>query len=86
MDYITVDDGVRALYADNPEYLDALLNDIDVRLRNFHQSLLGRDARLSPPRIHIVTVPQDLDKTDPWHDQGNATNHRLSGCTEDCAR
>jgi hypothetical protein len=77
VDYITVDDGVRALYADNPEYLDALLNDIDVRLRNLHQSLLGRDARLSPPRIHIVTLPTAAERHG---------NHFTNDCTEDCAR
>jgi hypothetical protein len=58
LEYITIDEGVRALYSDCPEYLAALLSDIDARLRGLHQSLLGRNARLDPPRICIGTLPK----------------------------
>lgn len=34
----------------------------------------------------LIDIIRRKSDQDPWHDQGNATNHRRSQCTEDCFR
>jgi len=84
---ITVDDGIRRAYADTPDVLDNHLQRIGMALRNFQQSLLGRNLNGDGLRIHVIRMTDENyvnGKFDPWHDEGNGTNHRLSQCTERC--
>jgi hypothetical protein len=87
-DFVTIDDRVRAAYQSNPEYLAELLALVNISIRTLLISLAGRDMRVADPHIHFAVLGVGEDyvngKYDPWHDEGNGTNHRLSQCTERC--
>ena len=51
--YITVSDSLRFAYSDNPEYLQSMIDYIDVGLRTLHLSLLGRNINAVGMKMHI---------------------------------
>lgn len=53
MEYITVSDRIRLAFQSNPEYLQEILDRINISLRMFHQSLLGRDIKPQQITLHV---------------------------------
>lgn len=85
---VTVSDNIRAAYGADESILNNHLENIGNALRMLQQSMLGRNiADASGLRLHIHLLTDENyvnGKFDPWHDEGNGTNHRLSQCSERC--
>lgn len=88
--FIKVSDPIRARYeaTSAPGALTAILADINTRISALLLDMAGRDIRVNIPNVMLESVPNDYYNTrgeyDPFHDEGNGTNHRLSQCSERC--
>ena len=50
-DFVVVTDRMRAAYQSNPEYLEALVERINVSIRTLLMSMAGRDLRVTDPVV-----------------------------------
>lgn len=60
VDFIVVSDEVRASYQSNPEYLQELIDDINVRIRRLYQSLAARDVMAQPFSIRLDRTHNEI--------------------------
>lgn len=58
-----------------PVVIHSEMNQHMIELRN------GDDVLV---RLDGLAIPQEFANADPFHDQGNGTNHRISQCNESC--
>lgn len=50
----------------------------------YNETILEEQLRRIADALDRAFPKPSEPDPDPWHDQGNGTNHRLSQCTQEC--